>query len=106
MDIGKMMKQAGEMQAKVAEMQEKIAAMEVIGEAGAGMVKVTLNGKGYVSAVAIDPQLFNGDDREVVEDLIAAAVNDARAKVDVQSAEQMKGLTEGLPIPPGMKLPF
>ncbi len=106
MDIGKIMKQAGEMQAKVTEMQEKLAGMEVTGEAGAGMVKVTLNGKGYVSAVAIDPQLFNGDDREVVEDLIAAAVNDARAKVDTQSAEQMKSLTEGLPIPPGMKMPF
>lgn len=106
MDIGKMMKKAGEMQAKMAELQEQIAAMEVTGEAGAGMVKVTLNGKGYVSAVAIDPELFNGDDREVVEDLIAAAVNDARAKVDVQSAEQMKSLTEGLPIPPGMKMPF
>ncbi len=106
MDIGKIMKQAGEMQAKMAEMQEKVAAMEVTGEAGAGMVKVTLNGKGYASAVAIDPELFNGDDREVVEDLIAAAVNDARAKLDTQSAEQMKALTEGLPIPPGMKMPF
>ncbi len=106
MDIGKIMKQAGEMQAKVSEMQEKIAAMEVTGEAGAGMVKVTLSGKGYVSAVAIDPQLFNGDDREVVEDLIAAAMNDARAKVDTQSAEQMKSLTDGMPLPPGMKLPF
>lgn len=106
MDIGKLMKQAGEMQAKMQEMQEKLAEMEITGESGAGMVKITMNGKGYASAVAIDPQLFNGDDREVLEDLIAAAINDAKAKLDVQSQEQMKGLTEGLAIPPGMKLPF
>ncbi|MEO1252832.1 MAG: YbaB/EbfC family nucleoid-associated protein [Pseudomonadota bacterium] len=106
MDIGKIMKQAGEMQAKMAEMQEKLAAMEITGEAGAGMVKITMNGKGYASAVAIDPQLFSDDDREVLEDLIAAAINDAKAKLETQSAEQMKEMTAGLPLPPGMKLPF
>ena len=106
MDIGKIMKQAGEMQAKMKAMQEKLSEMEITGEAGAGMVKIVMNGKGYVSAVAIDPQLFNGDDREVLEDLIAAALNDAKSKLDAQSAEQMKEMTAGLPIPPGMKLPF
>ncbi len=106
MDIGKIMKQAGEMQAKMQEMQEKLAELEITGEAGAGMVKIVMNGKGYAKAVAIDPQLFNGDDREVLEDLIAAAVNDAKAKLDTQSQEQMKEMTAGLPLPPGMKLPF
>ena len=106
MDFTKMMKQAGEMQAKMQEMQEQLAAMEVTGEAGAGMVKITINGKGYAKAVAIDPELFNGDDREVLEDLLAAALNDAKAKQESQAAEQMKELTAGLPIPPGMKLPF
>lgn len=106
MDIGKIMKQAGEMQAKMTEMQEKLAEMEITGEAGAGMVKIIMNGKGYVSAVAIDPSLFTSDDREVVEDLIAAAINDAKSKLDTQSQEQMKAMTEGLPLPPGMKLPF
>lgn len=106
MDIGKIMKQAGEMQAKMQEMQEKLAEMEITGEAGAGMVKIVMNGKGYASAVAIDPALFNGDDREVVEDLIAAAINDAKSKQESQSQEQMKSLTDGLPLPPGMKLPF
>jgi DNA-binding YbaB/EbfC family protein len=106
MDIGKLMKQAGEMQAKMQEMQEKLAELEITGEAGAGMVKIIINGKGYAKAVAIDPQLMGEEDREVLEDLIAAAINDAKSKLETQSAEQMKGLTEGLPLPPGMKLPF
>ena len=106
MDIGEIMKQAGEMQAKMKEMQEKLAEMEVTGEAGAGMVKVVLNGKGYAKAVAIERSLLKEDDAEVLEDLIAAALNDGRAKLETQSAEQMKSMTAGLPLPPGMKLPF
>ncbi|MBT8472773.1 MAG: YbaB/EbfC family nucleoid-associated protein [Marinicaulis sp.] len=106
MDIGELMKQAGAMQAKMKEMQEQMTEIEATGEAGAGMVKVTLNGKGYAKAVAIDPELFNSDDREVVEDLIAAAINDAKSKIEEQTAEQMKQMTAGLPLPPGMKLPF
>ena len=94
------------MQAKMKEMQDQMTEIEATGEAGAGMVKVTLNGKGYARAVAIDPELFNGDDREVVEDLIAAAINDAKSKIEEQTAEQMKQMTAGLPLPPGMKLPF
>lgn len=106
MDIGELMKQAGAMQAKMKEMQEQMTEIEATGEAGAGMVKVTLNGKGYAKAVAIDPELFNADDREVVEDLIAAAVNDAKSKIEEQTAEQMKQMTAGLPLPPGFKMPF
>lgn len=106
MDIGKLMKQAGEMQAKMQEMQEKLAELEVAGEAGGGMVKVVLNGKGYAKAVAIERSLMKEDDPEILEDLIAAAINDAKSKLETQSAEQMKELTAGMPLPPGMKLPF
>ena len=106
MDIGEIMKQAGAMQAKMKEMQEKLAEIEVAGEAGGGMVKVVLNGKGYVKAVAIERSLMKEDDAEILEDLIAAAINDAKSKLETQSAEQMKELTAGMPLPPGMKLPF
>ncbi|CAK9041883.1 DNA polymerase III subunit tau (DNA polymerase III subunit gamma) [Durusdinium trenchii] len=106
MDIGEIMKQAGEMQAKMKEMQDKLAEIEVAGEAGGGMVKVVLNGKGYAKAVAIERSLVKEDDAEILEDLIAAAINDAKSKLETQSAEHMKGLTEGLPLPPGFKLPF
>lgn len=106
MDIGKLMKQAGEMQAKMQEMQEKLAEIEVAGEAGGGMVKVVLNGKGYAKAVAIERSLMKEDDAEILEDLVAAAINDAKSKLETQSAEQMKELTAGMPLPPGMKLPF
>ena len=106
MDLNNLMKQAGEMQAKMKEMQEKLAELEVTGEAGAGLVKVSLNGKGYASAVAIDRSLMNEGDAEILEDLIAAAINDAKSKLETQSQEQMKSLTAGLPLPPGFKLPF
>lgn len=106
MDIGEIMKQAGEMQAKMKEMQEKLSQLEVTGEAGAGMVKIVLNGKGYASGVAIDRELIKEDDAEILEDLIAAAINDAKAKLETQTQEQMKEMTAGLPLPPGMKLPF
>lgn len=110
MDIGEIMKQAGAMQAqmqeKMKEMQDQLAAMEVTGEAGGGMVKVVLNGKGYASAVAIERSLLKEDEGEIVEDLIAAAINDAKSKLESQTQEQMKQLTAGLPLPPGMKLPF
>lgn len=105
-DLGELMKQAGAMQARLHEVQEKIAAMEVEGQAGGGMVKVALNGKGYCKSVAIERALLNADDGEVLEDLIAAAINDAKSKLEADAAEQMKALTAGLPLPPGMKLPF
>ena len=106
MDIGELMKQAGQMQAKMQEVQEKIAGLEATGEAGAGMVKVTLNGKGYAKAVAIERSLMKEDDAEILEDLIAAAINDAKSKLERQTEEQMKKMTAGMPLPPGMKLPF
>ena len=101
-----MMKQASAMQAKMEEMQEKIGGLEVEGVAGAGLVRVTMNGKGYASRVSIDPSLMREDEREVAEDLVTAAINDAKSKLEKASSEQMKEMTAGLPLPPGMKLPF
>jgi len=105
-DLGDMMKQAAGLQSKMKEIQEKIADMEVEGVSGGGMVKVVLNGKGFAKAVAIERALVKEDEAEVLEDLIAAAINDAKAKLETQSAEEMKALTNGLPLPPGIKLPF
>ena len=106
MDLNEIMKQAGEMQAKMKEMQEKLADIEATGEAGAGMVKVVLNGKGYAKAVAIERSLMKEDEAEILEDLIAAAINDAKSKLEKETEELMKKMTAGLPLPPGMKLPF
>ncbi len=106
MDISELMKQAGEMQAKMSEMQEKLADLEVTGEAGGGMVKIVLNGKGYASAVAIDRALMKEDEAEILEDLIAAAINDGKSKLETASQEQIKAMTAGLPLPPGFKMPF
>jgi hypothetical protein len=105
-NLGALMKQAQQMQAKMAEMQEKLAAMEVVGRSGGGMVEATMTGKGEIRRVKIDRSLANPDEIEVLEDLLVAALNDARAKVDAESAEQMKAMTGGLSLPPGMKLPF
>ncbi|ABM61025.1 YbaB/EbfC family nucleoid-associated protein [Halorhodospira halophila] len=103
--LGNIMKQAQKMQEDMQKAQEEIAAMEVSGEAGAGMVKVTMTGRNEVRKVEIDPSLFE-DDREMVEDLVAAAVNDAVQKVQRESQERMSGMAEGMGLPPGMKLPF
>lgn len=100
-----LMKQAQEMQANLKKAQEEIAAMEIEGQAGAGMVKVVMTGRHDVKRVTIDPGLM-GDDKEMLEDLIAAAVNDAVRKVEASTQERMSGLTAGLPLPPGMKFPF
>ena len=105
-NLGQMMKQAQEMQAKMQEMQSKLADIEVSGQSGAGMVSVTLNGKGEMKGVKIDPSLFKPEEAEVVEDLIKAAHADAKGRVERETAEKMQELTAGLPIPPGMKLPF
>ena len=105
-DIGKMMKAAQEMQGKMAEMQESLAAITVTGESGAGMVKATATAKGELTALDIDPSIFNADDKEVVEDLILAAIKDVQVKATERSQEEMSKLTEGLGLPPGMKLPF
>jgi len=105
-NLGQMMKQAQQMQAKMQEMQEKLADIELSGASGAGMVTVTLNGKGDMRRVKIDPSLFNSSDAEVVEDLIVAAFSDAKKKLEVVLAEEMSKVTGGLNLPPGMNLPI
>ena len=105
-DLNELMKQAQGFQAKMQAMQEKIAALEVEGASGGGMVRIVMNGKGYAKSVKIEKSLLAPDDAEVLEDLIAAAVNDAKSKMDARQAEEMKTATAGLPLPPGMKLPF
>jgi hypothetical protein len=104
MDMMKLMKQAREMQAKVADMQAELEQAESEGQAGAGMVKVTLTGKGAMKAIAIDPSMMKEDEKEILEDLIIAAHNDAMQKNSRMMEEKMKIATAGLPIPPGMKL--
>ncbi len=103
--IAGLMKQAQQMQENMRKMQEQLAQIEVEGQAGAGAVKVVMNCRHEVKRVTVDPGLM-GDDREMLEDLIAAAVNDATRKVEATSQEKMAGVTAGLPLPPGMKLPF
>jgi hypothetical protein len=105
-NIGRLMQQAQEMQAKMAEMQERLADIEVSGGAGGGMVTATLNGKGELRRLKIDPSLAEPAEVEVLEDLVVAAVNDAKAKVEVHVAEEMQKITGGLDLPPGMKMPF
>jgi DNA-binding YbaB/EbfC family protein len=105
-DMGKLMKQAQEMQSKMAEAQERLGSIIVEGESGAGLVKATASAKGQVTGVTIDPSLFNAEEKEVVEDLIVAAIKDAQEKAQVAAAQEMGKVTEGLDLPPGMKLPF
>lgn len=100
-----LMKQAQQMQENLKKAQEEIAAMQVEGQAGAGMVKVTMTGRHDVKRVNIDPSLM-GDDKDMLEDLIAAALNDAVRRVETLTQEKMGGLTSGFGLPPGMKLPF
>jgi DNA-binding YbaB/EbfC family protein len=104
-NIGQLMKQAQQMQENMRRMQEQLATVEVEGQAGAGMVKVVITCKHEVKRVSIDPSLV-GDDREMLEDLVAAAFNDAARRVEQTVAEKMSGFTAGLGLPPGMKLPF
>ena len=101
--MGDMMKQAKAMQEKMAKVQEQVAALEVTGESGAGLVRVQMTGRHGVRAVTIDPALMS-EDREVLEDLIAAAVNDAVRRVEGEQKALMSEVTAGLPLPPGMKL--
>ena len=105
-DLLGLMGKAKEMQAKFQAMQEEIAAMEATGQAGGGLVKVTLTGKFELKALEIDPSLFKEDDVEVLEDLIVAAHADAKAKSEAEMQRRMSEVTAGLPIPPGMKFPF
>ena len=103
--IGNLMKQAQKMQADLQRAQEELAKAEFTGESGGGLVKVTMNGHHEVRRVEIDPSLM-GDDKEMLEDLVAAALNDASQRVSQKMQESMSGLTAGLGLPPGMKLPF
>ncbi len=103
--MGGLMKKAQEMQDKMQKAQEELAKMEVVGESGAGLVKVTMTGSHSVRRIAIDDSLFS-DDKEMVEDLVAAAVNDAVRRVEEQNKEKMGALTGGMQMPPGFKMPF
>ena len=105
-NINQMMKQAQQLQEKMGEMQERMNQVEMTGASGGGMVKVTVNGKGEMKGITIDPTLVDPKEVEVLEDLIMAAFNDAKAKVETHVAEEMGKITGGLGLPAGMKLPF
>jgi DNA-binding YbaB/EbfC family protein len=105
-DMAKVMKQAQEMQQKMAEAQERLDSITVTGESGAGLVRATATAKGVLTGLDIDPSIFNPDEKEVVEDLILAAIKDAQARAQARGQEEMAKVTEGLGLPPGMKLPF
>jgi hypothetical protein len=104
-NIGNMMKQAQALQANMQKAQAEIATLEVIGESGGGMVKVTMTGKHEVKRVTIEPQVI-GEDREMLEDLVAAAINDAVHKVETASQQKMSSVMAGMQLPPGFKMPF
>jgi hypothetical protein len=105
-NLGQLMKQAQEMQDKMAEMQDSLVSIEIEGVAGAGLVKVTLNGKGEMRRLHIDPTLANPDEAEILEDLIVAAHNDAKGKIEARVQEETQKLMGGISLPPGMKFPF
>jgi nucleoid-associated protein EbfC len=105
-NLGNMLKEAQKLQSRMAEMQAKLAETEISGAAGAGMVTVTLNGKGEMRAIKIDPSLAEPGEIEVLEDLIVAAFNDAKTRLEAQLQEEMGKLTGGMSLPPGFKLPF
>ena len=105
-DMAKMMKTAQQMQGKMAQLQEDMHNIIVEGESGAGLVKATCTAKGELKSLDIDPSIFNGDEKEVVEDLILAAVKDAQTKAAERAQEEMTKLTDGLGLPKDMKLPF
>ena len=106
MNINDMMKQVEAVQSRMTDMQAKIEQLTVTGQSGGGMVKVTLNGKGVMKSLAIEEALLKPEDREILEDLIVTAHNDAKAKAEAMMAEEMKQVTGGLALPPGLKLPF
>ena len=105
-NLAQMMKQAQEMQAKMAELQARLEACEVTGASGGGLVQVTATGKGTMRRVRIDPSLLKPEDVGVLEDLVVAASNDAKAKAEAMMQEETQKLLGGLQLPPGMKLPF
>ena len=105
-NLGNMLKEAQKLQSRMAEMQAKLADTEISGAAGAGLVNITLNGKGEMRAIKIDPSLAEPGEIEVLEDLIVAAFNDAKARLEAHLQEEMGKLTGGMNLPPGFKMPF
>jgi len=105
-NLGQMMKQVQEMQGRMQEMQASLGDAEVTGSSGGGMVTVTLNGRGEARGIAVDPSLMKPDDREVLEDLVVAAINDARGKVDQLVKDKTAEIMGGMQLPPGLNLPF
>lgn len=103
-DLMKMMKQAQEIQSRMQQMQEELGALEIEGQSGAGAVRVTLNGKGEMRALKIEPGLMKPDDTEMLEDLVIAAFQDAKTKVETAVQGKMQDIAGGLPLPPGLKL--
>lgn len=105
-NIGNMLKEAQKLQTRMAEMQERLSATEMQGMAGGGLVTVTLNGKGEMRRIKIDKTLADPDEMEMLEDLVVAATNDAKAKIEAHLQEEMQKVAGGLPLPQGFKLPF
>jgi len=105
-NLAGLMKQAQQMQQNMRDMEAKLQAIEITGESGAGLVSLSISGKGELKGIKIDPKLLDPSESEMLEDLIVAAHRDARAKLDAVSAEEMQKATGGISLPPGMKLPF
>ena len=105
-DMGKLFRQAQEMQSRMSEMQARLGELEVSGDAGGGMVSVTLNGKGAMVKISVDPALLNQGEAEILEDLIVAAHAGAKGRLDTRLQDEMSKLSGGLSLPPGFKLPF
>ena len=105
-DFNNMLKQAQELQKKMTDAQKKVEELEAEGTSGGGLVKVKINGRNVTTSLSIDESLISKDEREILEDLIVAALNDARENVQKKISEEMSSLTGGLKLPPGMKLPF
>lgn len=105
-NLGNLLKQAQDMQTRMGELQDQLAQAELVGSSAAGMVQVTLSGKGEARSIKIDKSLIDPNETEVLEDLLLAAFNDARGKVDAHAAAEMSKLTGGLQLPAGLKLPF
>jgi len=105
-NINNMMKQAQQLQKKMSEVQEKLNSIEVEGISGGGLVKVTATAKGDIKRITLDDSLLSKEEKEMTEDLIVAAINDAKQKGEAASQEEMKAVTGGIPLPPGMKMPF
>ena len=105
-NLNEMMKQVQAMQSRMADVQAKLEQATVTGQSGGGMVRMTLNGKGAMMALDIDPSLLKPEEKEILEDLVVAAHTDAKGKAEAMMAEEMQGITGGIPLPPGLKLPF